>query len=205
MQLAVAAKAAAAAGADPVQWRSAWRRAAAAHVAGWAAGAAAACWLGSGELASRGSAGLLLLAKQLAWAAAAGLAAAEGPPAFLAAMQPGTGSGKQQAAGPGASPTDGGCRRQVQLCTLAAGLVAAVLQAAHLLLGQWVRCLVALLAAVPLYTLAAAQPPSGLARLAAAAAVLACGSAAGWGAAAGAPWLLPLLAPPVLLVTSALW
>ena len=57
-------------------------------------------------------------------------------------------------------------QRQVQLCSLAAGLSAVVLQAAYWLMGQWARCFAFLLAALPLYGLAAQQPPSWLSRAA---------------------------------------
>lgn len=153
-----------------------------AHVGGWAAAAIAATlrgWQpGSSELAS--------LARQLLWVAAAGAAAATGPPALLQAIKP-------DAAGKG----DGTPRvaPHAQACTAAVGLAAAVLQGCALLLGQWVRCTAFLLAAVPLYALSLSLRPSKPAALAAK--VL--GASAAWALPwalghAGAPWLAaPLL------------
>lgn len=133
---------------------------------------------GSGELAA--------LAKQLLWVAAAGLAAATGPPALLQAV-------KAEAAG----EADGGqpAALQAQACTAAVGLAAAVLQGCAMLMGQWVRCTAFLLAVVPAYALSLGHRPSRPAALAAK--LLAC--VAAWAlpralGRAGAPWLAaPLL------------
>lgn len=96
----------AASGAPLPAWRSAWRRVAAAHAAAYAFGAACSQLLVHHAAAedpwqlhdSRGD-GLGLL-QHLLWAAAAGLAAAEGAPALLAALAPvGGSSGGEVASG----------------------------------------------------------------------------------------------------------
>lgn len=144
-------------------------------MAGWAA---AAHWYGGGD-------GGVPTVLSLLWASAVGLAAAEGPPALLAAMRPGHGSSRGTA----------GSREQGWACTAAAGVVAAVLQGAQLLMGQWVRCCAFMLAVVPLYGLATGQH-GAVGRAATLAA------AAGASMAAASPWLAPLVLPHVLLTAS---
>lgn len=170
-------------GAPAAAWQTAWQRVALAHVGGWAAVAIAATLRGW----QPGSSELSALASQLLWVAAAGIAAATGPPALLQAVKPdasGCGDSTEIAA------------PQAQACTAAAGLAAVVLHGCALLLGQWVRAATFLLAAVPLYALSLGLRPSKRAALAAR--VLGC--CAAWAlpralAHAGTPWLAaPLLA-----------
>ncbi len=204
-------------------WRAAWRRLAASFAIGWAASAAAA-WLAGHQPASSsygawmawvtGSSEVpqhaLPVAWQLLWASAAGLAATAGLPAMLAALSSEGGQGGSGSSSSSGSSKEGSqpaelaaasTHRQVQLCSLAAGLAAVVLQAAHWLMGQWVRCFVFLLGALPLYGLAARQPPSWLSKVAALAAVAATAGAA---AAGNLPaWLWGSLLPHALMVVHA--
>ena len=187
-------------GAPVAAWRTAWRQLAVAHAIGWAASAAAAWSAGKQQGSSSGSseteAALTWLAGnnvaqplalsvgwQLLWAGAAGLAAAAGLPAMLAALSSqdiGSSSGGRAGSTP-AELEDAPSQRQVQLCSTATGLAAVVLQAAYWLMGQWARCFAFLLAALPLYGLAAQQSPSWLCRAAALTAVAALAGAAAAG------------------------
>lgn len=204
-------------GAPVSAWRTAWRRLAAAHAIGWAASAVAA-WL-AGQLASAGSSGASLawlagsgevsaLALPVGWqllaAGGAGLAAAAGLPAMMAALSLEDGGGGS--GGSSTKPASGAAaaepsRQQAQLCSIAAGLAAVVLQAVHWLMGRWVRCFVILLGVLPMYGLAARQPPSRLSRTVALAAV---GALSGAAVAGHVPaWLCGSLLPHVVMVALA--
>lgn len=130
---------------------------------------------------------------QLLWACAAGVAAAAGLPAMLAALGPEEGSSTADNA---AEPPAPSRQRQLQLCSTAAGLAAAMLLGAHWLMGHWVRCFTFLLGSLPLYGLAARQPPSRLSKAAVLAAVAAIGGAAAAGHLPG--WLWASLLPHLL-------
>lgn len=207
-------------GAPVAAWRAAWRRLTASFAISWAASAAAA-WLAGRQPASSsygastawvmGSSEVpplaLPIAWQLLWTGAAGLAGAVGLPAMLAALSSESsqgGSGSSSNSKEGSQPAElaaASSQQQAQLCSLAAGTSAVVLQAAHLLMGQWVRCFALLLGALPLYGCAARQPPSRLSRAAAVAAVAAMAGAA---AAGHLPaWLWGSLLPHALVVLHA--
>lgn len=220
-----------AAGAVPSPaWHAAWRRVAAAHAAAHAGGA-----LVSQMLACRAPAGAAwtllhpgsgcgapALLRQLLWAAVAGLAAAEGPPALLAALTPSKGSGAGNGnaadscstgeAAPGSA--EGGQRAPsgsspgavdaeqaaVQRCTVVVALTAAVLQGSHLLLAHWVRCAAFLLAVLPLHALASQRRAGGAGGLAAGAALLSGAATLSWQLySGGAVWLACLLLPHLIL------
>ena len=134
------------------------------------------------------------LAWQLLWAGAAGMAAAAGAPAMLVVLGPEGSS--SSAANKAANSSARSGKQQVQLCSAAVGLAAAVLLGAHWLMGQWVRCFSFLLALLPLYGLAGRQPASRLSR----AAVLVAVAAVGGAAAAGhlPAWLWGSLLPHLL-------
>ncbi|KAL4423490.1 hypothetical protein ABPG77_003623 [Micractinium sp. CCAP 211/92] len=106
----------AASGAPLPAWRSAWRRVAAAHAAAYAFGAACSqllvhhaaaedAWLPQCHDSSGDGLGLL---QHLLWAAAAGLAAAEGAPALLAALAPVGGSSGGEVASASTGDVSGG-------------------------------------------------------------------------------------------------
>ncbi|KAL4859670.1 Glycosylphosphatidylinositol anchor attachment 1 protein [Chlorella vulgaris] len=202
-------------------WKAAWLQVAAAHALASAAGAVTQ-WAGFWLAGTRpGKAAAALLLQQLLWPAAAGVAAAVGLPAAMAALQPDSGgdSGGDEQNSEGAQSSSKGSSKSsrqdgtgaipVQRCTRVAGLAVVLLQGTRLLLNQWARCLALLLWVLPLYTLwPAGSCPAGtrgprlrsgllLLPLLAAGALL-------WRVGGTAPWLVPLVLPHLLLFGSAL-
>jgi len=240
LQLVAATQAAAGAGAPSAAWHKAWRRVAAAHVATMAAGALASTLLGQQDqeqqqqqlpsLHAQADSGPAWfpgsvahswqqLVQQLLWAAVAGLAAAEGPAALLAALSPagdsnGDGterrsgsSGEQRGSKGAASSGQVADRQQAWHCTRAVALAVVVLQGAQLLMGQWARCFAFLALAVPLHALTARPAQSAAGKVLMTSALLAATSAAAWqacsspgscGGSSGAPWLASMLLPHLL-------
>lgn len=235
IQLVAASRAAS--GAPLRAWHRAWRRVAAAHAAAYACSAACSQLLtrhASAEAAGSpwhpGShGGGLALLQHLLWAAVAGLAAAEGPTALLAALATSSGSTGSSSGGThgdsspeaalnsgdegapgggdrakeapsGSSAAAGVTPAAVQRCITAVALAAAALQGSHLLLAQWVRCSAFLLAVLPLHALASQRRRGGAAGLPLLAALLPGGALLSWQLCNGGhAWLARLLLPHLLL------
>jgi hypothetical protein len=130
--------------------------------------------------------------------AAACAAAAIGLPAVLTAARSASSSSSGSSKGSNHVTAEQG-----YFCSVTAGLAAALLQGAHLLLSQWVRSFAFLLCIVPAYALQAAFAAGTAAQLLRRAAALG-GLAVLWWMHQHVPWLAELLGPHALLLAVSL-